>query len=117
MNSLRLETESPEISVSVRLGLLPTTILSIAFVASFLMLSNALGKLPAEVIQVNPTPITINPSPVEVKVSVRPRVVIKRVVVPKEPTPTDAVFQHRTPIVPDSLKKTSVQIGFSGGNS
>jgi|SRR5271157_842057 len=109
--TLRIESDSPEISVSVRLGLLPITILSIAIVASFLMLSNAIGKLPAEVVQVAAPAVTVNPTPVTVKVTVRPRVIIKKVVVSKDAV-TDAVFQHRTPIIPDSLKKTVVGIGF-----
>jgi hypothetical protein len=96
--------------ISIRLGLLPTAILAIAVVASALMLSTR------KPIQVTVTPAPVVFQPVEVKVenrtTVRPRITIKKVIVPKGALTTDAVFQHRTPIVPDSLKTTAVNIGF-----
>jgi hypothetical protein len=100
---------SPDNSISINLGLLPTAILAIAVVASALMLST---RKPIQV-TVQPAPVVFQP--VEVKVenrtTVRPRITIKKVIVPKEAL-TDSVFQHRTPIVPDSLKTTAVNIGF-----
>ncbi len=124
--SIRFESESPEISVSVRAGLLPVAILSVALVAVFLMLSHAIGKLPAEIIQVNPTPVTINPAPVEVRVraTVRPKIIIKQVVAGKEPIHVSAYDTEITvvppadakhPIIPNSLKKSAnaFSLGFA----
>jgi len=114
MNNPTLRIDSPEISVSVRLGLLPTAILSIALVASALMLA---ARKPTQ-ITVTPAPVVFQP--VEVKVenrtTIRPRITIKKVVVPKGALTTDPVFLHRTPIVPDSLKTTAVNIGFDSSN-
>jgi len=105
---------SPDNSISINLGLLPTAILSIALVASALMLA---ARKPAQ-ITVTPAPVVFQP--VEVKVenrtTIRPRITIKKVVVPKGALTTDPVFLHRTPIVPDSLKTTAVNIGFDSSN-
>lgn len=121
--TFRVESNSPEISVSVRLGLIPTAILAVAFVASFLMLSNAIGKIPAEVVQVNPTPVnvTVSPAPAA-KIVVRPRIVIKNVqvdaAVPADidsdpnPDPAPSSRTSRKPIIPDSLKSAMVGMGF-----
>lgn len=106
---------SSDISFSIRLGLLPTAILSVAVVASVLMLAS---RKPTQ-ITITPAPVVINPQPIEVQVhtTVRPHISIKKVVVPLANITPDPVFEHRTPIVPDSLKKTTVRIGFWGGNS
>ena len=105
---------SPDNSISINLGLLPTAILSVALVASALMLA---ARKPAQ-ITVTPAPVVFQP--VEVKVenrtTIRPRITIKKVVVPKGALATDPVFLHRTPIVPDSLKTTAVNIGFDSSN-
>jgi len=49
---------------------------------------------------------------VENRTTVRPRITIKKVVVPKEALTVDPMSLHRTPIIPDSLKTTAVNIGF-----
>jgi hypothetical protein len=101
---------SPDNSISINLGLLPTAILAIAVVASALMLSTR------KPVQVTVTPAPVVFQPVEVKVenrtTVRPRITIKKVIVPKEALTVDPMSLHRTPIIPDSLKTTAVNIGF-----
>ncbi len=111
--------DSHQISFSVRLSLIPTALLAIAIVASALMLS---ARAP-EVITVTPAPIVVEtpaPTPitVQVRTTVRPRIIVKKVVVMPPPPPPlkasapDPVFKHRTPIIPDSLKKSN---GFMAG--
>jgi hypothetical protein len=102
---------SPDNSISINLGLLPTAILAIAIVASALMLAS---RKPIEV-TVTPAPVVFQPVEVKVenKTTVRPRITIKKVIVPAgalQPT----MFRQPpiTPIVPDSLKTTAVNIGF-----
>jgi hypothetical protein len=104
-------TTTPDHSISIRLGLLPTAILSVAIVASALMLA---ARKPQQ-ITVLPAPVVFQP--VEVKVenrtTVRPRITIKKVVVPAGALqPTMFRQPPTTPIVPDSLKTTAVNIGF-----
>jgi hypothetical protein len=101
---------SSDNSISINLGLLPTAILSVALVASALMLA---ARKPTQ-ITVTPAPVVFQPVEVKVenKTTIRPRITIKKVVVPKEALTADPVFLHRTPIVPDSLKTTTVNIGF-----
>jgi hypothetical protein len=104
--------DSPENSISfnISLGLLPTVIFAVAVVASALMLA---ARKPQQ-ITILPAPVVLQPIEVQVhnQTTVRPRITIKRVVVPKGALTPDPVFLHRTPIIPDSLKKTSVVIGF-----
>jgi hypothetical protein len=102
---------SPDNSISINLGLLPTAILSVALVASALMLA----ARKSQQIAVMPAPVVVQPVEVQVhnQTTVRPRITIKKVVVSKGALTADPVFLHRTPIVPDSLKKTSVTIGFA----
>jgi hypothetical protein len=104
---------SPDNSISINLGLLPTAILAIAVVASALMLS---ARKPIEV-TVTPAPVVFQPVEVKVenKTTVRPRITIKQVIVPAGALqPTPAMFRQPpvTPIIPDALKTTAVNIGF-----
>jgi len=101
---------SPDNSISINLGLLPTAILSVALVASALMLA---ARKPQQ-ITVLPAPVVVQPVEVQVhnQTTVRPRITIKKVIVPKGALTADPVFLHRTPIIPDSLKTTAVNIGF-----
>jgi hypothetical protein len=113
--------DSPDnsISFSISLGLLPTAILTIAIVASALMLS---ARKPIEV-TVQPAPVVFQPVEVRVenKTTVRPRITVKKVVVfanePKTTPTADHVFLHRTPIVPNSLKTTAFFEGFASGRA
>lgn len=97
--------------ISIRLGLLPTAILAIAVVASALMLS---ARKPIQV-TVTPAPVVFQPVEVKVenKTTVRPRITIKKVIVPAGAL-SPIMFRQPpiTPIVPDSLKTTAVNIGF-----
>lgn len=104
---------SSDNSISINLGLLPTAIIAVALVASALMLS---ARKPIEV-TVTPAPVVFQPVEVKVenKTTVRPRITIKKVIVSKGALTPDPVFLHRTPIIPDSLKKTTVNIGFIEG--
>jgi|SRR5208282_3187548 len=106
-----MDYNSSDISFSVRLGPLPTAILSIAVVASALMLAN---RKPTQ-ITVLPAPVTINQQPIEVQVhaTMRPRITIKKIVVPKAALTPDPMSMHRIPIVPSSLEKSAVLIGFN----
>jgi hypothetical protein len=109
--------DSHQISFSVRLSLIPTALLAVAIVASALMLS---ARAP-ETITITPAPVVIEtPTPITVQVhtTVRPRIIVKKVVVMPPPPPPlkasvpDPIFKHRTPIIPDSLKKSN---GFMTG--
>lgn len=111
--------DSHQISFSVRLSLIPTALLAVAIVASALMLSTRAPEVitvtPAPVVVETPTPASVT---VQVRTTVRPRIIVKKVVVMPTPPPplkasvSDPVFQHRTPIIPDSLKKPN---GFVAG--
>jgi|SRR5579863_2994344 len=117
--SLRLESDSPEISISVRLGLLPVAIIAIAVVASFLMLSNAIGKVQPEQyeVKVNPTPvnITITPAPAP-KIVLRPRIVLhEEITVVPTPEQMEELQREKTtkkPSVPASMQGFFAGVGF-----
>jgi hypothetical protein len=94
-----MDHNSNEISFSIRLGLFPTAIIAVAVVACFLMVSHAIVNLPAEVVQVQPTPVYVNPTPVTVQnhITVRPRITIKKI---DAPPPHIAAYDMEITVTP-----------------
>ncbi len=95
--TLKVESASPEISFSIRLGLLPVAILAVAFVACFLMLSHAIGKLPAEVVQVQPAAVYVSSTPVTVQnhVTVKPHITVQKIIIPPHIAEYDTKIEVR----------------------